>query len=128
MSPPHPEQAGACRSTRAASWRGGGWRRRISAARCCRGSNPPAPATESVSATCRGAHAGGGQRLRAAPLGPAPPPLRRGGLRLRLSVEGPAPVWETLWGEHDLQGICTDESDTPLQRPAKYQRATKSPI
>jgi len=30
----------------------------------------------------------------------------------------PAPT--TLWGEPDLQGIWTDEFDTPLQRPAKY--------
>src|ERR1700736_1419787 len=27
---------------------------------------------------------------------------------------------KTLWGEPDLQGIWTDEFDTPLQRPAKY--------
>jgi hypothetical protein len=27
---------------------------------------------------------------------------------------------KTPWGEPDLQGIWTDESDTPLQRPAKY--------
>jgi hypothetical protein len=27
---------------------------------------------------------------------------------------------ETPWGEPDLQGIWTDEFDTPLQRPAKY--------
>jgi hypothetical protein len=26
----------------------------------------------------------------------------------------------TPWGEPDLQGIWTDETDTPLQRPAKY--------
>jgi hypothetical protein len=32
----------------------------------------------------------------------------------------PAPVLKTPWGEPDLQGIWTDESDTPLQRPAKY--------
>src|ERR1700687_4773306 len=31
-----------------------------------------------------------------------------------------APVLKTLWGEPDLQGIWTDESETPLQRPAKY--------
>ena len=31
-----------------------------------------------------------------------------------------APVPKTSWGEPDLQGIWTDESDTPLQRPAKY--------
>ena len=27
---------------------------------------------------------------------------------------------KTLWGEPDLQGIWTDEANTPLQRPAKY--------
>jgi len=27
---------------------------------------------------------------------------------------------KTPWGEPDLQGIWTDEADTPLQRPAKY--------
>jgi hypothetical protein len=26
----------------------------------------------------------------------------------------------TQWGEPDLQGIWTDETDTPLQRPPKY--------
>src|ERR1700739_3843341 len=31
-----------------------------------------------------------------------------------------APVLKTSWGEPDLQGIWPDESDTPLQRPAKY--------
>jgi hypothetical protein len=31
-----------------------------------------------------------------------------------------APVLKTPWGDPDLQGIWTDESDTPLQRPAKY--------
>jgi hypothetical protein len=31
-----------------------------------------------------------------------------------------APEQKTPWGEPDLQGIWTDESDTPLQRPAKY--------
>src|SRR5713101_6611513 len=34
------------------------------------------------------------------------------------SKAGPAPV--TLWGEPDLQGIWTRDSDEPLQRPAKY--------
>jgi hypothetical protein len=32
----------------------------------------------------------------------------------------PAPALTTSWGEPDLQGIWTDETDTPLQRPAKY--------
>ena len=36
------------------------------------------------------------------------------------SVTAPAPVLKTPWGEPDLQGIWTDEFDTPLQRPAKY--------
>ena len=31
-----------------------------------------------------------------------------------------APALKTPWGEPDLQGIWTDETDTPLQRPAKY--------
>ena len=31
-----------------------------------------------------------------------------------------APALKTLWGEPDLQGIWTDEFDTPLQRPSKY--------
>ena len=30
------------------------------------------------------------------------------------------PSLKTPWGEPDLQGIWTGESDTPLQRPAKY--------
>jgi hypothetical protein len=32
----------------------------------------------------------------------------------------PAPSPKTPWGEPDLQGIWTDETDTPLQRPPKY--------
>jgi hypothetical protein len=31
-----------------------------------------------------------------------------------------APVLKTPWGEPELQGIWTDESDTPLQRSPKY--------
>src|SRR5712664_3236806 len=31
-----------------------------------------------------------------------------------------APPVKTAWGEPDLQGIWTDEFETPLQRPAKY--------
>jgi hypothetical protein len=31
-----------------------------------------------------------------------------------------APALKTAWGEPDLQGIWTDETETPLQRPAKY--------
>src|SRR5438477_6132235 len=30
------------------------------------------------------------------------------------------PALTTPWGEPDLQGIWTDEHDTPLQRPTKY--------
>ncbi|HMA71682.1 MAG TPA: hypothetical protein VKP67_09375 [Xanthobacteraceae bacterium] len=36
------------------------------------------------------------------------------------SAAAPAPALKTPWGEPDLQGIWTDENDTPLQRPAKY--------
>jgi len=38
------------------------------------------------------------------------------------SAQAPAaaPVLKTPWGEPDLQGIWTDETNTPLQRPAKY--------
>jgi hypothetical protein len=36
------------------------------------------------------------------------------------SATAPAPALKTPWSEPDLQGIWTDEFDTPLQRPAKY--------
>jgi hypothetical protein len=36
------------------------------------------------------------------------------------SATPPAQALKTPWGEPDLQGIWTDETDTPLQRPAKY--------
>jgi hypothetical protein len=36
----------------------------------------------------------------------------------RLSAQ--APVLKTAWGEPDLQGIWTDESDTPLQRSPRF--------
>src|SRR6266853_2516734 len=36
------------------------------------------------------------------------------------AAPAPAPALKTPWGEPDLQGIWTDETDTPLQRPAKY--------
>ena len=32
----------------------------------------------------------------------------------------PGPMLKTPWGEPDLQGIWTDESDTPLQRSPRY--------
>src|SRR5215467_5850043 len=34
-------------------------------------------------------------------------------------AQSPAPM-KTPWGEADLQGIWTDESDTPLQRSPKF--------
>src|SRR5271167_4249514 len=36
------------------------------------------------------------------------------------SGAAPAAALKTPWGEPDLQGIWTDEFDTPLQRSAKY--------
>src|SRR5213083_1189906 len=36
------------------------------------------------------------------------------------SATAPAPAVTTPWGEPDLQGIWTDETDTPLQRSPKY--------
>ena len=36
------------------------------------------------------------------------------------SVAAPAPTLKTPWGEPDLQGIWTDETDTPFQRSTKY--------
>ena len=43
----------------------------------------------------------------------------------RISAQAPAasvtaPALKTPWGEPDLQGLWIDETDTPLQRPAKY--------
>jgi hypothetical protein len=41
----------------------------------------------------------------------------------RTSAQAPAPsgtALKTPWGEPDLQGIWTDEFDTPLQRPARF--------
>jgi hypothetical protein len=35
-------------------------------------------------------------------------------------AQAPGATLKTPWGEPDLQGIWTDEFDTPLQRPAKY--------
>jgi hypothetical protein len=31
-------------------------------------------------------------------------------------------VFKTPWGEPDLQGIWSDETETPLQRPARYAK------
>jgi hypothetical protein len=36
------------------------------------------------------------------------------------SVAAPVPALKTAWGEPDLQGIWTDETDTPFQRSARY--------
>jgi hypothetical protein len=35
-------------------------------------------------------------------------------------ADAAAPALKTSWGDPDLQGIWTDETTTPLQRPAKY--------
>src|SRR5271154_1190796 len=37
-----------------------------------------------------------------------------------ISGTAPAPALKTPWGEPDLQGIWTDESDTPLQRSPRF--------
>jgi hypothetical protein len=36
------------------------------------------------------------------------------------SATAPAPTLTTPWGDRDLQGIWTDETDTPLQRSPKF--------
>src|SRR5215475_2858331 len=36
------------------------------------------------------------------------------------SAQSPAQSPKTAWGEPDLQGIWTDETDTPLQRSPKF--------
>jgi hypothetical protein len=48
-----------------------------------------------------------------APAASAPPPAPG-------APPAPAAAPKTPWGEPDLQGIWTDETATPLQRPAKY--------
>src|SRR6266516_2681688 len=35
-------------------------------------------------------------------------------------ISAQAPTLKTAWGDPDLQGIWTDESDTPLQRSPRY--------
>ena len=40
--------------------------------------------------------------------------------RISAQTPGTATALKTPWGEPDLQGIWTDEANTPLQRPAKY--------
>jgi hypothetical protein len=39
---------------------------------------------------------------------------------LTASAQAPTPTLTTPWGEPDLQGIWTDETDTPLQRSPKF--------
>src|SRR5437016_9636051 len=44
-------------------------------------------------------------------------------LATRTSAQAPAfshTALKTPWGEPDLQGIWTEETDTPLQRPARF--------
>ena len=36
------------------------------------------------------------------------------------SAQAPVPILKTSWGELDLQGIWTDETDTPLERSPKF--------
>src|SRR5438477_3294617 len=36
------------------------------------------------------------------------------------AASGATPTLKTPWGEPDLQGIWTDESDTPLQRSPRF--------
>src|SRR5215813_13719229 len=36
------------------------------------------------------------------------------------AASAPAPAMKTPWGEPDLQGIWMEETDTPLQRPARF--------
>lgn len=43
-----------------------------------------------------------------------------GGSAQAPASHGAASALKTPWGDPDLQGIWTDESDTPLQRPARY--------
>src|SRR5215831_11427029 len=46
--------------------------------------------------------------------------IRRRHFGLRPADIGPDSGTETPWGEPDLQGIWTDETDTPLQRSPKF--------
>ena len=39
---------------------------------------------------------------------------------IQITAENAGPIWMTPWGEPNLRGIWTVESDTPLQRPSKY--------
>ena len=61
--------------------------------------------------------------LSAIPVSVAPAPAQQASAP-SATAPAPAPVsaaaLKTPWGEPDLQGIWMDETDTPLQRPAKY--------
>ncbi len=46
--------------------------------------------------------------------------LISGAIITATSAQAPAQVPKTVWGEPDLQGIWTDETDTPLQRSPKF--------
>src|ERR1700730_6723188 len=49
------------------------------------------------------------------------PPISRASAQTLLNSGAlPASILKTPWDEPDLQGIWTDETDTPLQRPPKY--------
>ena len=39
---------------------------------------------------------------------------------MEITVASEAAVPRTPWGEPDFQGIWTDETNTPLQRPARF--------
>jgi hypothetical protein len=53
-------------------------------------------------------------------LKPAQVTVAQEGPTASATASAAAPTLKTPWGEPDLQGIWMDESDTPLQRPAKY--------
>ncbi len=54
------------------------------------------------------------------PLQPAEVTVANGAPAASGKTQAAAPVLKTAWGEPDLQGIWTDETTTPLQRPARY--------
>jgi hypothetical protein len=71
--------------------------------------------TAAIAAAASAAIAVSVTRAQAPP--PYPPPQAGEG---RVGAAPKTPPLKTAWGEPDLQGIWTDEFDTPLQRPAKY--------
>jgi hypothetical protein len=56
----------------------------------------------------------------AAAIVPAPATPTSAQTRTPVAPAAPAAALKTPWGEPDLQGIWTEEFDTPLQRPARY--------